>query len=327
MPQESLTDEQIAEYTRVAFYYYKEGCTQQQIAERMRMSRQRVNRILSECLERGIVKITIEESTATDLLDLERRLRQKYDLLDVRVVNNNEPENIYVDLGAAGAAYLASNLCDGDIIGVSRGRTLSKLSEKMPIVNKKNLTIVQLMGNQNQGQTSTTVEKVAYTIAEKIKAKQYSLCAPFLVSSAEFKEAIKKENDFKEAYQIIKSCNIAVVGIGTAESALDKYIRSGLEMSKDDVLLHKGQINGEVAGSLMYDQEGKTINSFIHDRMISVELEDFMKIPMRIGVAGLPQKAEAIHGALLGKYINVLIVDTQTAFQLLDMNCFPSGRQ
>ena len=36
-----LTDAQISEYTRVAYYYYKEGSTQEQIAKRMNMSRQR----------------------------------------------------------------------------------------------------------------------------------------------------------------------------------------------------------------------------------------------------------------------------------------------
>lgn len=50
-----LTDAQISEYTRVAYYYYKEGSTQEQIAKRMNMSRQRVNRILSACIEYGIV--------------------------------------------------------------------------------------------------------------------------------------------------------------------------------------------------------------------------------------------------------------------------------
>lgn len=53
-----LTPEQKNEYTRIAYYYYEAGRTQDQIAQRLGISRQRVNRILAECIERGIVRIT-----------------------------------------------------------------------------------------------------------------------------------------------------------------------------------------------------------------------------------------------------------------------------
>lgn len=45
-----LTPEQKNEYTRIAYYYYEAGQTQDQIAQRLGISRQRVNRILAECL-------------------------------------------------------------------------------------------------------------------------------------------------------------------------------------------------------------------------------------------------------------------------------------
>ena len=54
-----LTPEQKNEYTRIAYYYYEAGQTQDQIAQRLGISRQRVNRILAECIERGIVRITL----------------------------------------------------------------------------------------------------------------------------------------------------------------------------------------------------------------------------------------------------------------------------
>ena len=39
-----LTPEQKNEYTRIAYYYYEAGQTQDQIAQRLGISRQRVNR-------------------------------------------------------------------------------------------------------------------------------------------------------------------------------------------------------------------------------------------------------------------------------------------
>ena len=59
MRRKSITDEQKQEYRRVAYYYYKEGLTQEEIAKRMQMSRQRVNRIVSSCIELGLSLIHI----------------------------------------------------------------------------------------------------------------------------------------------------------------------------------------------------------------------------------------------------------------------------
>ena len=39
MRRKSITEEQKNEYRRVAYYYYKEGLTQEEIAKRMKMSR------------------------------------------------------------------------------------------------------------------------------------------------------------------------------------------------------------------------------------------------------------------------------------------------
>ena len=115
-----LTDAQISEYTRVAYYYYKEGSTQEQIAKRMNMSRQRVNRILSACIEYGIVQITINANSKSRLLELESGLKEKYGLLDIRIVDNVNETDIFLDLGNAAGEYLATILRDGDVVGFTR---------------------------------------------------------------------------------------------------------------------------------------------------------------------------------------------------------------
>ena len=60
MSFQNLSPDTINEYRRAAYYYYKNHLTQEEIAKRMNMSRQRVNRILSACIKNGIVRISIE---------------------------------------------------------------------------------------------------------------------------------------------------------------------------------------------------------------------------------------------------------------------------
>jgi len=68
-----LSEDLINEYRRVAYYYYRIGLTQEEIAKRMNMSRQRVNRIVSSCIKLGIVKITID-GMENCYLELENQL-------------------------------------------------------------------------------------------------------------------------------------------------------------------------------------------------------------------------------------------------------------
>ena len=79
MPKKPLTEAQRFEYGKVAYLYYTEHVTQDAIGKQMHMSRQRVNRIIKECLEEGIVKIIVEYPGG-GLTELEKSLLKKYHL-------------------------------------------------------------------------------------------------------------------------------------------------------------------------------------------------------------------------------------------------------
>ena len=76
------------------------------------------------------------------------------------------------------------------------------------------------------------------------------------------------------------------------------------------------EVVGEVC-THFYDCNGTAVEPPFRDRIISVMLDDYMKIPVRIGIAGGKEKTEAISAAVKGGYINVLITDLQTAKELL----------
>ena len=101
MRRKSITEEQKNEYRRVAYYYYKEGLTQEEIAKRMKMSRQRVNRIISSCIDLGIVTINIEGLDNSNL-ELETKLEDKYGLKEVRIINETADEQKIQELGIEG---------------------------------------------------------------------------------------------------------------------------------------------------------------------------------------------------------------------------------
>ncbi len=297
------------DHIRVANYYYNHGLTQEQIAVSMDRSRQRINRVLRKCLEDGIVKISIEGVEETNI-ELENALEKKFNLKAVRISNISSKENIYTAIGKHAAEYLVNIMKNEDIIGFSRGRSISALADNIPETKFHNLTITQLMGGGSSSQSDLDVDDIVHRFAKRTKAKPAILFAPVVVNSPDLKNAIIKEPFFLETYKIIKSCNIAVVGIGDG-SYVHESTREGGNLSAGDGSPAAGEICTHY-----YSESGAPIRTELDERVISVKLDDFLAIPTRIGVAGLKEKIPAIIGAIRGGYINTLITDSGTALEL-----------
>lgn len=306
----ALTQEQINEYTRVAFYYYKGKMTQDAIAKRMNMSRQRVNRILNACTENGIVEIKIPGMAETNI-ELENTLEEKYHLKDVRIVDVPPEMDPYQCIGFLAGQYLESILKDGDIIGVSKGRTVAALAENLPEIQRKNLIITQLLGSENEPHYELGVNDIVYQFAKKLHAEPIMLHAPAIVQDASFKKSMQKEAFFKKTYEVVKSCDIAVVGIGSRPEHWIQKIGKN-QISKEE-LNSWGQIFiGEVA-THFFDKNGTSVEPPFRNRIIAISKDDFFNIQTRIGVACNAHKADTIRASLIGGYINTLIIDLATA--------------
>jgi len=68
--------------------------------------------------------------------------------------------------------------------------------------------------------------------------------------------------------------------------------------------------------SRYFNSEGRIVDHKINDIVIGIEVEDLLKIPLVIGVAGGAYKLSSIAGALKGGYLDVLITTKDVAEQL-----------
>ena len=74
---------------------------------------------------------------------------------------------------------------------------------------------------------------------------------------------------------------------------------------------------GEILSHVV-DKDGNLIKDEFEQHLISLDLEDLKKIPIRVGVAYGMDKKDAILGVLRGGYINVLITDEDVAKYLIE---------
>ncbi|MCM0648109.1 sugar-binding transcriptional regulator [Clostridium swellfunianum] len=303
------------EYTKVAYYYYKLGMTQDEIAKKMSTSRQRVNRILKKCLETGIVKIVIQEYDNQNV-DLEIELETLLGLNEMIIVNNADGE-INEFLGAAASSYLERVLKANDIIGFSRGRALSSLVQNLRPMDKKNLTVTQLVGGLNADESHINSDYIVAHSSEVLNAKPCFMYAPIILENKKLRDSLMNESFFSSVYDVMKSCTIAIVGIGDMSDKSNFVQKNFISKSESYILQSKNAV-GEIC-THYFDVNGKIIDSGLNDRVLSIDLQSYKSIPIRIGVGCGPEKLSSILGAARGELINVLITDFKTAQALSEM--------
>lgn len=300
---------EINEYIKVAFYYYKNGMTQQEIAKKMSTSRQRVNRILKKCLETGIVKIVIQEIEDQNV-EFETRL-EKLTGLNEAVITNNDCNELNDSLGIAASAYMQRILKDNDVVGFSRGRALSSFVTNLAPVKRKNLIATQLVGGLNAEEAGVNSDYIVRFSSEKLNAKPCFMYAPIMVESKKLRDSMLNESYLSQVYSIMKKCSVAVVGLGDMSEQSLFIQRNFMFDSEYEVLKNKNAV-GEIC-THYFDINGNIIDSGINDRVFAIDYDNYMKIPVRIGIGGGDQKISTIIGAIRGGLINVLITDFDTA--------------
>lgn len=311
-------DEDRVFMARVAWLYYEEGLTQQQIAKRLGITRLRVNKLLSNARKEGVVQIRIVGPMA-GCFALETKLKTEFGLQNCIIVPTpDDPLMIRDMLGIACANYLTKSLTSGDVLGTAWGSTVFDVARHLKSMEIDNFSVVSLLGGLTNDPPSLNPFDIAKTVADKCGGKCYYLFAPSIVDSREIRDAIMSDGRFRSTFEIAQKASKALLGIGEAtEDAI--LVKTGfINASKMAELRLKGAV-GDLLGRF-FDIDGRLIADDINDKVIGLSLEDIRTIDVVIGVAGGSSKIRPILGALRGRHINVLITDEVTAQAVLDAN-------
>jgi DNA-binding transcriptional regulator LsrR (DeoR family) len=116
-------------------------------------------------------------------------------------------------------------------------------------------------------------------------------------------------------YELWQRCDRAIFGVGAIENGT--LLSPKLVSEEELEALKELNAVGDVLGHC-FDDEGNFINSELEDRLVSIPIELFMKIPDRRAVALGGYKVPALRGALRSGIITELFTDEETAQALLD---------
>jgi lsr operon transcriptional repressor len=306
---------------RVAWYYYKDELTQDEIARRLSISRASVGRLLDRARKVGLVSINLN-TDYLDAFELSGQLRRAFGLAEALVVPDHEREPadhhaLNARIGLGGAQFMSTHLRPGGSLGVGWGETVSRVIAATSFGAVGPVHMVTLTGGV-EGYLQTILSskgEVATEPAGLISATV--IPSPIMASTPALAAALREEPTIQQVLK--QACDVehAIVGVGTP-TADATIVHMGYLNADDARGLRERGVVGDILGQF-FDADGNVVELPIHDRRIGIDLSDLTRIPKVIGVAGGLHKTNAILGALHGGFLDVLVTNELAAIRLLEL--------
>lgn len=297
--------------------YYQSDYSQQEICNSLGVSRPTVSRLLQYAKEQGYVRIEIVDPLE-NMNDISQQLKDLFGLDKVLVAYSplNEYEEIIKHITRAAADYLDEIVKEGDILGVSWGKTMHMLASQLNNKRVQGVEVVQLKGGVSHSQTQTYAAETVNLFAKAYYTVARYLPLPVIFDKKEVKQMVEEDRHIQRIIEMGRQANIAIFTVGTVQNDALLF-NLGYFSEKEKVELQQRAV-GDIC-SRFFNAEGSICKEELNNRTVGIELEELRKKEKSILVAGGEHKIKAIRAALTGKYANTLIIDQYTARALLEI--------
>jgi DNA-binding transcriptional regulator LsrR (DeoR family) len=308
--------ERLENAARAAWLYYVAQNTQDEIAEKMGVSRQSAQRLVALATRERLVKFRLDHPIAK-CMDLAQRLKDRYGL-DFCEVTLADPSS---DDPALGIAQVAATEMERVlstespiVMALGTGREIRGAVEQISAMNCPQHKVVSLVGSLAPDGSANVNDPIT-VIGDATRAPRHPLAVPLLATSKEERDIICAQKPIRMNIALAQSADVAFIGIGELNDS-PPLLNDGFITRRELDDLQAAGGAGEIIG-WAFDDDGILISFQTNDRVASVPLRQPPDKPI-IGVARGQNKVRAIRGALAGQWITGLITDEATAEILAD---------
>src|SRR5712691_11116961 len=307
--------------------YYRQSRSQKDIAVALGVSAATVSRLLKRAMDEGLVRVELDLPRTPEL---ETALVERFGLRDAVVVATGGHGDVKEELGSAAAVYFEKATANGMRVGLSCGVTLYQTIRALRERRFRDLALYPLSGESTLKLVDLSPNTLVGMMAAKYRphVTAYALPVQHLASLREVereRHRLLRDPEIRRIYDAAQSVDVALVGIGQiAEqtpgfcSLAESY---GVSVQRLRQLGVVGEINYQPfdAGGAVVDRPELRI---LMHRVVSVDSRRLQALSRHderhvIAVAGGKGKAEAVRGAVNGKFMNVLVTDEDVALTLL----------
>ncbi|MDD2981133.1 MAG: sugar-binding domain-containing protein [Hespellia sp.] len=314
---------------KVAYLYYIENRSQNEIAKELKVSVTTVSRLLTKAKEDKIIEFVIRDPYI-ECIHLEEKIKEMFHLKDVIIApgitnqadeseleKSEENEKKLVALEAA--RYLQRIIKDNDTLGVTWGTTVYQMINYLNPSQKTNTKFVTLHGSIASCENALDVRTLVSRMAKAFSGERYYLLTDALMSSRDATEIMKQEKNNHLVFEMFKEINVSISGIGSFYPIESSVLAKPDFMTAEDLKdLEEHDVVGDIA-LRFFDHNGAECQTDIAERMIAIDLDLFKKIETKITLASGVAKTHTLYSALKGGLIDVLIIDYKLADSLLNL--------
>ncbi|AHK44935.1 transcriptional regulator, putative [Ensifer adhaerens OV14] len=307
----NLRDDETSMATRAAWLHYAGGLTQAEVAKRLGLTSLKAHRLIMKANQEGLVKVYID-GEVSECVELEQKLSARYGLDYCEVVPDFDADDLPLKaLGISGAQFLKREIERGEtaLVGVGHGRTLAACVEYLPRTTSNNTRFVSLLGGLTR-KFSANPHDVIHRLAERTGAEAYVMPVPFFANTVEDRDVLFSQRGVREVFDLAKTADLLLVGIGTAEREASLVSTGMIEMSEIEEI-QRGGGKGELLGHF-FDEDGRPIETTLSNRTFTLSRDD-LKDRRTVAVAGGKIKTPAIRAVLGSGLLSGLITDEKTA--------------
>lgn len=299
---------------KAAWLYYTHGLRQDEVAQRLGISRASVTLYLRRAREAGIVNIT----TSTELFRDDRAARQIEDAFGLETVwivgNDGLAPDPVTQVPSVAAGVFLEMVESGDRIAVAWGRTVYAMADAMAFADRQGVTVVEMCGNLGSPYEYRP-DQCIMEIARRLNARGLNFYAPLVLRTAALAAELREEPVIREQLESISGCSLALFSIGTINEDSHVIKCGALGLSELAELKALGA-TGVIAGQII-DADGALLPCDYNRRMISADFDAIRAIPRRLVVVQEDDKFEPLKAALKGGFATHLVVTADMARKLL----------
>ena len=319
----------------IAWKYFCEEKTTQEVADELRVERSFVSRRLKEARLRGMVHILVTPPVRVqELRGLERRLKSQYPLAEAVVLPGREDvmdaeespdkESVVLACCQAAAQWLADTLKDGETLAVPWGRVASyiagQLNQLAPSSSLKNLVTVPIVGVTGVTTHPFEANTIAARIAAVLGGRSLLLAAPAVVTPEQY-EVVAHLPLVRRVLERVRGADVVITPVAAADPRTSTVVRQGLARPEEiEYLMEQGAV-GEIGSFWWFNHLGRLVE-LPQARPIGLGLDGLAEI-VRDGrkvvavVAASRARVGPLRVALEQELVNVLVTDQVTAQELL----------
>ena len=312
----SRQDRKLDLAARAAWLYYVASNTQDEIAHKLNVSRQAVQRLVSLAVSEKLIKFRLEHQIA-ECMALGEQLRERFGLAYCSVQpSDSATEHPSVGIAIAAAEHLATYLAEKAplVIAFSTGRMLRAVADELPVMSCPQHKLTSLVGTISRDGQASSYE-VVRRFAEKTGAQCFPIPTPVIASSVEERKLLQSQRSFAVVRELAGQAVAAFVG--------DRQYRlAGADASRPlphrpgDRRAGRARVRSARSPAGPTTVPGGFVDSAINERNAALPLHE-LKQARIIGVSGSPDRVEAIRAALRGGLLGGLITDERTAVAVL----------